>query len=626
MGLPELASIKGRSDINKADVYAPVASIGTLNTQTGLSLSPSTVNPEEGDSATAYAIYNLPIDASTVAVVVRMSSDYKVPNYVVMGDYQNLRWDFGIGKYYGTFTILLDTLPGGRQRWINSENMLTLGLVMHGNTGRNSINALEIVRTADVTDLSATIDRYDGIKLSWTLPEDLDAIKVERRAASSSDPWELLTPESLDYLTVKYMDTSAQPPLPYEYRVSTGLMVTTATGQVACWSPGVTTTGQRSGIVVDGGLNKPTSYIPANLYKYMSFFYQTEDTPSEVQAIKSDSYPPANGWAFLDSTAGIGTSELSGIEGLGLPFNLHQNEMVNAPFTTLGFSKADGTYMQLITATQSGLVSFDEPFKMLPADSHFFGFVELPRSLGAVYWDETQQQLEMLQSWDEIGTDWRQENEMPASWHVIDTRKPDGPIYMESKIAEPHISYRDAATGALVCKFLSGSWQDEAPVGLKGFRPEIRQVMSESLLPGKALFWIPEDRSSVDMLIQSFPGDWMPETHVQLNAANAGEAGEITEFDVYTGGVPSWDNYLVFIQGGHAYLLHSGASNLSAWSSPILIDGGGTCSNLKLIVVGSADDFSFKLFATYLLEDGLGHSQICFRDMGVLKQESIPST
>ncbi len=625
VGLPALASLRGGSDVIKGDVFAPVLSHGSFNSQLGLVLDPSVLREDGDGPKTAFAIYQLPIDSQTVAVTVRMSSDYKVPNYVALGDQQNERWDLSMGKYYGTFTILLDTLPGGRQRWLNSDSLLTIGLVMHGTSGRNTISSLEMIKTADVTNLAATVDRYDGIKLSWTLPEELDAIRIDRRLKDSGDDWQLMTPDSLDYLTTSYLDPTASPPLPYEYRVSTGLQVTTATGQVACWSPGVVVEGVRSGIVVDGGLSKPTSYVPANLYKYMSFFYQSEDQPSEVKAIKSESYPPANGWSLLNSDAGMGTSQISGLEGLDLPFNLHQNELVNAPFTTLGFSRSDGTYMQLVTATQSGLISFDEPFKVLPSGSHFFGFVELPRSLGAIYWNEGTQQLEMLQSWDEVGTDWRQDNEMPSGWHVLDPRKPDGPIYMESKFAEPHVCYRDAATGNLVVKVLSGSWVDEAPAGITGFRPEIRQVMSENLLPGKSLFWIPDDRTTVDLLIQGFPGEWMPETHQRLNAAAAGEAGEVTEFDVRTGGTPSWDNYLVFIQGGHAYLLHSGASNLAAWSSPILIDGTGTCSNIKLLVVGSADDFSYKLFATYLLEDGQGHSQICFRDMGVLKQESIPN-
>jgi hypothetical protein len=619
-GLPSLAELAKRPSLaNAFNVTSPLKSYGASPGVGGLDLSLDSV-ATDGEKAIAYAVYMVSgLTANEVALRSRVTSDFKAANQIALANWDTGKWDFSQGAFFGGFTFAFDDFPGGRDPYIDGNGNFAIAFVMLGASGLNTIQELEIDSTADPNDVLASDDRYDGVKVTWQSPEGSDGIQISRRPQGSSDPWTVVTAEPLPPTDDVFLDTASLLPVNYDYKVQSGVKINLMTGTRWFWGAGLLDSGMRSGIIIDGEAGEPLESQPANLYNYMSFFLRSEDSPSAVSGLRSTTFPPQNGWAALPSgDPGIGAVDISSDIGMGTPFGLHQHQSINVKLVTFGFSKSDGTYSQVATITEDGAVSFEAPVKPLPAGTSFLEYCDLPRAIGALYWDPAEQEVKMLESWDESGRQWRDESDMPASWITVSDEEPDGPIFQESRYGLPLVAFR-AVSGEVIVKELDGGWVDETPGGLIGFAPHIWRVSLGSHVEGLALSWLNASRDTINVITRNFSGDWNIAGMQGVGGVEGG--GPIQDFKIHAEGAPSIDNYLVFLQDGNVYLRQTSSTNLTGWGAPVPVDTSGGCSNLDLVIVGSDESFNYRVFATYLVQDTLGRNFIAFRDIKQVYQE-----
>jgi hypothetical protein len=127
------------------------------------------------------------------------------------------------------------------------------------------------------------------------------------------------------------------------------------------------------------------------------------------------------------------------------------------------------------------------------------------------------------------------------------------------------------------------------------------------------LFFVDEAGERIRLLREDQVRQWATDDILDIVAAEPGQ--QITEFDVYLPAILSQSNYLAYILDGCVYLSFANFSALEEWKTPELVDDAGDCRQLKIIRIGSDEEYNFNLFATYISDDDQGVPRLNFRDL-----------
>jgi hypothetical protein len=380
------------------------------------------------------------------------------------------------------------------------------------------------------------------------------------------------------------------------------------------WNIPTETVGRRYGAVVSDSSIVPARYWTGTFANYMSYFVQGENPLSSLDILRAETYPPQSDWETISSgTAGYESPQLALMpEDFQVPFVMHQLSSVNSTAATLLFTTGAGSFAQPINTNWDGSVEFDTVREIAPQGTILLNSIKLPRRVCAVIWNENAGRMEMLRSQDEFGIIW-EDFDVVGSDRIVDTRRPEGPVFTESSINIPHITFRDSATGQIVMRELTANWVDNSPPLQFGFAPKVSQIMSGELLPGQSVHYISEDRTQILQIVENFEGDWL--NSWVIPAAEAPDGLQISDYDIYTAPQPGYENYIVYTSGGQLYMAYCENSSLETWYDPVVIDPGPNCASPRIHIVGSDSEFQVKFMVNYLSVDDLGVTRVNFRDL-----------
>jgi hypothetical protein len=440
-------------------------------------------------------------------------------------------------------------------------------------------------------------------------------------------PWDLLTPEPLPRYTVGYMDTSGEPGVEYEYRVQFGIQLDVKGTLTWFYGEGSTDRGRRLGSVLGETATGVTAQWPVNLRNYLSFFYLSEEPNAPLEAVRSETYPPLQSWQFYapgEDNFGP-TSLMPSLDGIGEPFAAHQNSTTNNPLVSMGFTTSEGVFAQVAEVAVDGTVAFDAPVNIRPGETgiHFIGFTQIPRHLMALMWNGNASRLEMMQTFDDFGREWFVFDPEQAPWQIVSTKRPIGRVDYHNIGVPIYVSFCDSSNNKATIIYLDNGWHDLSPNLSIGPGPRYHSLLVDGLVPGGGLVYLTPDGQKLKVARRSQISGWKLLEADQSLIAQSADGQPITEFDVYTAGDVSYDNFAAFIQGGQLYMSHCEDAGFTTWTPPYLVDPAPDCRNLHILLVGTDEEFTTYIFATYIKDDEQGVARLNFRDLKIAYQDSL---
>lgn len=565
----------------------------------------------------AYAVYAIDGAAEQpLTLEVKVGYDNEAVYWLGFADWQGRTWNFSDGYHYGSVLTGIEDLPGGAERFVSPEGRVALAVVLLDENVPLRIHFVEVTTATEVQDLTASTDRWDGVHLTWEGDDNADGYHLYRRPTIiPDDAWEQVTDDPISGFAEEYLDTTALGGLEYEYRLSVGFWRLVQGLPRWFWSEGTTTIGKRhlSHLNVD-----LTAYWPANMYKYLAFFQTPTAAPQTISAQQTTSYPPGDGWiAYSEATEGFGGIELGSLEQFGSPFTLYQEEDLDNQTLCMLYSNSAGLFSHVATITPEGEAAWETPVTVREAGPHLLGVIRMPRRIGAVTWNQTLGRIELVDSIDMMGRDWYPFDPDGIAWHVVGERVPDGNLDLRYFGGGERITYRERDTGEIVCYEREGTWKDISPGIVCGPGPTSRVVINGFGLPGYAIIYLTPDGKRIKMLRQNNTGDWLTFEIVDLVIAK-GES-TISEFALLTSDEVSWQNYLAYVLDGELYVRYTEYASFASFDNPALVDDAPGIHDLRVIRLGSGENWTSLKFVTYLSDGPGGQQRLNFRDMDIAR-------
>jgi hypothetical protein len=570
----------------------------------------------------AFAVYTLSSGGDPVAALeVRVSADNDVNYWLAFFDWQRQVWDFSPGTFPDTAQVDPDSFGPGCEHYVSSENAIAVAIVLHDATAPLTIQYLKLTTNAEVTELTASTDRWDGIMLTWSADDDARAFRVYSRPSDApEEPWQLLTLEPLGMHAHQYFDSRAEGGVFVDYRVTTGIQPAIYGMPTWHWSPGVTISGKRWPDSLDqqlGGADPVAAYFPANMYNRLSFFYIPADSPQTVEGVSNTEYPPGGSWTvFGAGVVGNGQLELIAENEWPPPFDLRMSATHNNQAITLSYTTINGTYAQIVTNTPEGGATWNDPVMVRPPGQYLLGILSLPKQLAVVTWNSELSRIELRDSIDMYGQYWYEFDPDHIPRQVVGSRRPAGQVELRLLSSGERVTFIEAGTSEIVCYEFKGVWINDSPGITAAAGPTVRIALNGSSLQGIALAYLAPDSTRVKLVRRSGGGTWLIYEKEDIVIAKGGAT--ISEYKLLTADDVSYNNYIVYVIDGQLFMRHTGYAQLLYWSEPILIDDAGGIHELDVIKVGTGDDWSTIDFVTYLSADESGIDRINYRNLGAL--------
>lgn len=569
----------------------------------------------------AFAVYTLSSGGDPVAALeVRVSAGNQAHYWLAFYDWQRQVWDFRPGTFPDTAQIDPDSYGPGCDHFMSPDNAIAVAIVLQDATAPLAIQYLKLTTIAEVTELTASTDRWDGILLTWSADDDARAFRVYSRPSDSpEEPWQLLTLELLGMYAHQYFDSSVEGGVLHDYLVTTGLQPAIYGMPTWHWSPGATVTGKRRPDSLDqlGEADPVAAYYPANMYNRLSFFYIPACSPQTVEGVSNTEYPPGGNWTLFGAgIVGSGELELIAENEWPPPFDLRMSATHNNQALTLAYSTDDGTYAQIVTNTLDGGAAWDEPVMVRPAGQYLLGILSLSKQLAVVTWNSDLGRIELRDSIDMYGQYWYEFDPDHIPRQVVGSRHPTGQVELRQLSSGERVTFVEALTSEIVSYEFKGEWVDDSPGITAAACPTVRIALNGSSLQGIALAYLAPDNKRIKLVRRNGGGIWL--IYEKEDIVIAKDGATISEFKLLTGDDVSYNNYIVYVVDGKLFMRYTGYAQLLDWCAPILIDDAGDIHEINVIKVGTGDDWSTIDFVTYLSADESGVDRINYRNLGAL--------
>lgn len=570
----------------------------------------------------AFAVYMLSSGGNPVAALeVRVSAGNQVRYWLALYDWQRQVWDFAPGTFPDTAQIDPDSFGPGCEHFVSPENAMAVAIVLHDPTAPLTIQYLKLTTNAEVTELTASIDRWDGVLLTWSADDDARAFRVYSRLSDAPEtPWQLLTLEPLGMHAHQYFDSSAEGGVLVDYRVTTGIQPAIYGMPTWHWSPGVTISGKRWPDSLDqqlGGADPVAAYFPANMYNRLSFFYIPADSPQTVEGVSNTDYPPCGSWTvFGAGVVGDGQLELIAENEWPPPFDVRMSTTHNNQALTLAYSTTDGTYAQIVANTPEGDATWNDPVLVRSPGQYLLGILGLPKQLALVTWNCDLSRIELRDSIDMYGQYWYEFDPDHIPRQVVGSRRPNGQVELRRLSTGERVTFIEAGTSEIVSYEFKSAWLDDSPGITAAASPTVRIALNGSSLQGIVLAYLAPDSKRIKLVRRSGGGTWLIYEKEDIVIAKGGAT--ISEYKLLTADDVSYDNYIVYVIDGQLFMRYTGYAQLLNWSEPILVDDAGDIHDIDVIKVGTGDDWSTIDFVTYLSADESGIDRINYRNLGAL--------
>ena len=564
----------------------------------------------------AYAVYSLKtLGPRPSTLRLQTGANFKTPIWLALANWRRGSWDFTPGKFFSTPEISLSAYGQGLNDYLNADGEVMVAIVVEDNTEPVEIHELQLNIVSEVDDLTASTNRWEGIRLRWDPDTDADAHRIWRRLADSGEGWLELSPEPL--LNVQEYDDLAVPDgRVYEYLIRSADKCYPLGEQKLFWSNGRVVRGSvRPSTLkdVDPGVSR---VLPVNLHNYLSFVCLSEEEAPMMSALRAAEFPPQAEWHNYGSADGIDSQLLSPVEGFEVPMHLYALETVNNPGANVGYTTAQGAFSQVATADIAGTVIWEQPVYVREPGHIVLDLVRLPRRIGMLTWNTNVARMELLDSIDMLGRYWYEFDPVTYPWMIVTTRKPEGAIDVLDSTGPLIICFRaEDSSGPVVLRSDGPEWTDISPqveVGSAGLR--LLSGLTHPALPARMLFYTDVAGSELCMLTQDHSELWHEDEVVTL--VSAAPESSIAEFAIAVHGSYSHQNYLAYIEDGKVYAMECINAYFESWTEPQLISDSGSCRNLNIIPVGTSEDFSESYdFLSFVEEDGSGQTQIRYIDL-----------
>jgi hypothetical protein len=561
----------------------------------------------------AWAAYAFgPLTTVPRALRVTSGTNYAARVWVAVANHARNRWDYVPGEFKGGPTFYLDEL-GDPTPYLSAEGQLLVAVLLMGADAPWELRTIEVPQPAEAEDVTASQDRWEGVRLNWSEQAQAQAYRIFRREGAD---WLEVTPAPLGKYAVEFTDYDA-PSGTSEYRLVVGRQYMIRSIPEWFWSPGVTVTGQRPQSTLPLDSAGIEAYWPANLHNRLSFFFTTTAVPEEPAVAWSSTFPPGHGWSMHPSGEdGFGQFHLGAAGSVEPPFTVNQYDEINNPAISLAYSGPDGCYCQVGLLNSEGEVEWEAPVQLRSEPSlHLLGLVDVPRHLIAFMWNDATEQIEAMQTVDELGRIWTPFDAM--SWMTVSGRRPGGPVDLNTVEGAVLVCFAEAETdAAVVLRNAPGEgWTDISPTLTVRGTPRMRMIQ-KGLGPGSGLVYLRGDGSAIELLRRE--NDAWAASPVELYAG----ASEITEWDLRMNGAPSNDNYLVFITNGELWFRHTYNPDFSAWLPALPVDQDTSCRLPRTTVVGTDETFTQRMvFACYVKDAPSGLPELNYRDLKAIVDE-----
>lgn len=629
-GIPAPSQLpRGVSSIAELDGLACQLSQGAQPslTEAGLQLrAPAVVeSPFKG----AFAIYVFNGLARTPATVrLELKSQFKADCWVGLASWKRNCWDWTPGAFKASPTLAPSDYEGQPGEYLSLDGRFAIVVVLNDDIEPVIVKKLKITTTDEIESLTATDSRWDGIRLDWSGPAEADGYRIFRRPAGSAD-WQAaagITGQPLDGFEDHYRDIVPPANAQYEYLVQAGFHLPVLGEMRWFWSAGLTAVGSRAGWATDGTSLGATSQFAVNLGNRLSFFYTPGGSTSDLQILSAGTYPALNEWThYGPGDGGMDTGPLSTSQQfLPAPVAVLSESTTNNPLVTTGYSNADGAFIQVATIDQQNQPLFETPVRLRESESdiHILGLTKVPiKSIMALLWNGNANRLELMQSFDEFGRVWFVFDPEQAPWQIVTNQVPEGRVDLRVLGFPIYVSFAEQSSHTCVVMYLNDGWHNVSPGITCAPGPQSRGITMEGFQPAKALLYTTEDRSQIRVL-RNVANEWQLGDGNETVAVQAPTGSSIGEFDSYTLGEQSFDNYLVYTIAGQLFFSHSSDSPLRMWSEPILLDPATDCHDVQILLNGSDENSTTYLVATYLSQDASGITRINFRDLRLAYEEA----
>jgi hypothetical protein len=629
LGFPVDAG-RSASTVLEVPGNSPIQFAGGQPSLNGQGIVLTAFDPGLMNNGMAFAVYMFTgLPSEPVALRVETISDYKASYWLGMANWRNGSWDWSPGSFRANGVISPRDYANTPNEYLSPNGAFAVAVVLVDDAEPVEVKTLKITIADELESVSATIDRWDAVRLEWVGSSTSDGFRILKRlAGDESASWTALAgfSEVIGRYDDYYKDLTGFPNVDYEFLVQQAINVSIQGDTRTFWSQGLTTTGRRLGTADNGSGAGVANHFAVNLGNRLSFLYTPGSVNPAMEVLQADAYPPSESWVHYGvGEGGVDTGPLaSSMEQLPAPVALLSESSTNNPLVTTAYSNADGPYSQIATINNQNEVTFEEPVPVRPGESniHILGMTKLPiKNIMAIMWNGVANRLEMMQTFDQFGRVWYIFDPNQAPWQIVSGKRPNGPVDLRCLNFPVYVVFSEQESNDCLVMYLNDGWHDVSPGVKCSPGPQIRQIQLENFAQGKALYYLTEDRSQIRVLRDAGSG-WLLGDPDETVAVSAPAGEQIQEFDLHTHGDQSFENYLVYVMNGKLYMSYSSDSPMRLWSDPILIDPATDCRNPGTVMNGTDDTFTTYLFATYIRNDDAGVPRINFRDLRLAYEEA----
>jgi hypothetical protein len=556
----------------------------------------------------AYAVYEFSSQTSSpLGVHVLSGTNTVTPYWLGLANWRTGRWEFWPGSHLSSTTAPLNS--GAPGDYLSPDGRVAVALVVTDLTESVDIYQLELYTAEEAPDFSASSDRWDGVKLTWTATSDVTAYRLWRRPADSPDaPYDAVnTGTEYPRYTADTLDREPEGGRDFDYLLQTAYLEPIDGKYVKLWSAGTSTTGRRRDNELDPAYAAIDAYAPAAALNQLGFVINQSDATGNLLFVKSDNYPPSPDWHEQPTTDG---SPL--VEGLltsaewPRPFYAVQAEVAQNPAISMVYSTADGVFSRVGAAADDGSVVWSDPSQAREAGNYLLAVCQLPHMLGAITWSDADQALEMNNSFDAVGGSWYRYGLDGWPWYQVGSRRPDGSVDVADEVSQVWLCYREAGTGkSVVVEEHNSNWNDISPDLVTGPNPKVRHILvKHSLAPALGVFYLTPDQHELRLVRQ--PGGSAWDTADAETLVTAPDGQQLGDFTLYIPSITSSGNYLLYSVGGNLYAQFSTSAGLAVWSKPRQLASAQGIHDVHVQVVGYGPEFSAGTYAIWLADTADG--------------------
>jgi hypothetical protein len=603
-----LAQINGESFIESAGatIQGHAATL-SLHGSDGWSTGSHAGEAQDGQAPKfAYAVYRFAkVNAPVVGLNITTSSHNVSPMWIALPDASFTRWTYPFEPEFSSAELWNSMTGVDLSQRVSTQQDLLVAVILADDKEDITIYNLELVFLSDVSECTASSNLDDQIHLEWKNPSRSIATLIYRRPIGAEhDAWQQVTPEYLESYVTSYTDFGIELGIEYEYCVRSAFGPRLDFDH-CCWSSGPLVKGRTliSSIEFPNiALIEVDSIETVNWFNHLGIIGKRSNPSTDIFAMSTLSFPPGSQWKTYTTEDGLDDVQLAANPATAKAITTFMFTTDNNPYITLCYSTDNGMYSQVAEIDQFNNVSWCDPQEIRQGSHQIIGCFQMSRRIGLLTWNTQNEQLEIYDSSDQIGRHWFDIDELNWDWRILPGQPPAGALDSIYTSSGEILCYTESSTDQIkVFAMGTSDWLDQSPGIIASPGPKICDVMMPYLIPGTGLFYITEDRTSVKLARREFFDPWQLDSQIEIRAKAA--PGSITNIAIFCQSQFATRNYVAYIEAGNVYYCLCNSWELSSWSEPILVDDSGTCENIRLIRIGSDEEYHYGLYLTYFTRE-----------------------